>query len=203
MKKKKRRKKACLSPPALEQLEAELKRETERRQYARACAHLFCVLITSAALVVLIVTFWLPVLRIYGSSMEPSLEKGELVLFSEGSDCRPGDIIAFFSNGRVIVKRVIAESGDWIDIEEDGTVCVNGRKCKEPYLKEKVRGTVDMELPCKVPEGCLFVLGDHRSVSVDSRDDRIGFVDQEQVIGRIVFRLWPIQRAGRIKIQEI
>ncbi len=203
MKKKRRRRRTRLSPPALEQLEAELKRETERRQYVRACVYLVCALITSAALAVLAVTFWLPVLRIYGSSMEPALKKGELVLFSEDSDCQPGDIIAFFSGGRVLVKRVIAEAGDWIDIEEDGTVCVNGRECEEPYLKEKARGTVELELPCRVPEGSLFVLGDHRSVSADSRDAGIGFVDREQVLGRIVFRLWPIQRAGKIKTQEL
>ena len=131
--------------------------------------------------------------------MSPALESGEVVLAVKVSEADPGDIIVFSSEGRTLIKRVIADGGDWVDIEKDGTVYVNGMELDEPYLAEKVRGDVDVKFPCQVPEGKLFVLGDHRSVSVDSRSSEVGFVEERQITGRLILRIWPLGKAGIIK----
>ena len=149
-----------------------------------------------AAVAVLVATLWLPVLQIYGSSMTPTLQDGDILLSAKTSDMKPGDIVAFYYNNKILVKRVICGAGDWVNIREDGTVLVNDTVLQEPYLTEKALGECDISLPYQVPDGKIFVMGDHRSTSVDSRSTAVGCVAQEQIVGKIVFRVWPLNQFG-------
>lgn len=179
-----------------EALEAELKRENYKRRYFSVLRNTLHVLIVVAAISVLVATLWMPVLRIYGSSMTPTLSDGEIVISVKTSHFEPGDMVAFDYSNKILVKRVICEAGDWIDIDEDGTVYVNGEVLDEPYLDEKALGECDIKLPYQVPDGRIFVMGDHRSTSIDSRSTTIGCVAQEQIVGKIIFRIWPLTRLG-------
>lgn len=185
--------------PTLEQLEEELKREIYRKRYVRVLRSTIYILITVAAVAVLVATLFLPVLRIYGTSMTPTVKEGDVVLAVRGGRVDRGDIIAFWYNNRILVKRVIAYAGEWVDIDEDGSVSVNGEPLDEPYLSEKALGECDIDLPYQVPEGRVFVLGDHRSVSSDSRSSTVGCVAEEQIVGKLVFRLWPWNAFGALE----
>ena len=191
-------KKRMLSRPTKEQLEAELNRVKYRRRYQSVLKSTLYMLITVAAVAVLVATLWLPVLQIYGSSMTPTLQDGEIVVSVKASDFQPGDVVAFYYNNKILVKRAIAGPGDWVNMDEDGTVYVNGQMLNEPYLTKKALGVCDIELPYQVPEGMLFVMGDHRSTSVDSRSTTVGCVAQEQIVGKIIFRVWPLKNLGEI-----
>ena len=154
------------------------------------------VLIVVAAIAILVATLLLPILRIYGSSMTPTLREGEIVVSVKGADVKRGEILAFYYNNKVLIKRVIAFPGEWIDIDDTGYVTVDGKELEEPYLKEHTLGDTNITLPYQVPEGRYFVMGDHRSTSVDSRNTAVGCVAEEQIVGRIVFRVWPLSRIG-------
>ncbi|MDD5931465.1 MAG: signal peptidase I [Oscillospiraceae bacterium] len=182
--------------PTSQQLEAELARERYKRRYKRVLRSTIYTLITVAAVAVLVATLWLPVLQIYGSSMTPTLQDGDILLSAKTSDMKPGDIVAFYYNNKILVKRVICGAGDWVNIREDGTVLVNDTVLQEPYLTEKALGECDISLPYQVPDGKIFVMGDHRSTSVDSRSTAVGCVAQEQIVGKIVFRVWPLNQFG-------
>jgi len=190
------KKKGSIPLPALSELEEELKREKYKRRYYSVFGSTVSTLIVVAAVAVLIATLWLPMLQVYGSSMAPTLKDGEIVFTVKTADPQPGSVIAFYYNNKILIKRVIAGSGDWVDIDDEGTVSVNGVPLDEPYLTGKAKGECDREFPCQVPEGKWFVMGDHRATSVDSRSSAIGFVAQEQIIGRISFRIWPLNRLG-------
>lgn len=184
--------------PTTEQLEQELHRVRYRSRYRAVLRSTVYTLITVAAIAVLVATLWLPVLQTYGSSMTPTLNDGEIIISMKTSQFEPGDIVAFYYNNKILVKRVICSAGDWINIDQDGTVYVNGNLLDEPYLVEKALGDCNIELPYQVPDGKIFVMGDHRSTSVDSRNTAVGCVAQEQIVGRIVFRVWPFARFGRV-----
>ena len=184
--------------PAIDQLEAELKRERYKRRYRTVLKSTVYSLITVAAVAVLVATLWLPVLQIYGNSMTPTLQDGDIIFSMKTSNFKRGEIIAFYYNNKILVKRVIANQGEWVDIAEDGTVFVNEQELEEPYLEEKAMGDPDIELPYQVPDGRIFVMGDHRTTSVDSRNTAVGCVSQEQIVGKIVFRVWPFERFGSI-----
>ena len=193
---KSRKRKDSIELPALSQLEQELAREKYRRRYGRVLRSTVYTLITVAAVAVLVATLWMPVLQIYGSSMAPTLQDGDIVASLKRSEFEPGDVIAFYYNNKILVKRVIASAGQWVDIREDGTVYVDGQELNEPYLEEKAFGDCNINLPYQVPDERVFVMGDHRSVSVDSRNTEVGCVSQEQIVGKIVFRIWPLRGAG-------
>lgn len=188
-----------LQRPTTAQLEAELSRVKYKRRYHTVLKSTIYSLITVAAVAVLVATLWLPVLQIYGSSMAPTLQDGEIIFTVKTADFEPGDIIAFYYNNKILVKRVICSAGDWVDIDDDGTVYVNGAALNEPYLTEKALGDTDIELPYQVPDGKIFVMGDHRSTSVDSRNTAVGCVAQEQIVGKIIFRVWPLDRLGSLE----
>lgn len=181
-----------------EVVESELKRERYKKKYRLALKSTLFTLVTVAAAAVLVATLWMPVLEIYGNSMTPSLKDGEIVISTKSSEYKTGDIIAFYYNNKLLVKRVIATSSQWVNITDDGTVYVDGVVLDEPYVSEKAQGDCDIELPYQVPENKIFVMGDHRSVSADSRNSVIGCVDHEQIVGKIVFRVWPMKDIGVI-----
>lgn len=193
------KKKPTNQRPTVEQLEAELGRVKYRRRYQTVLRSTVYTLITVAAISVLVATLWLPVLQSYGSSMSPTLMDGDIFFSVKTSDLEQGDIVAFYYNNRILVKRVICGPGDWIDIKEDGTVYVNDEELYEPYLTEKALGQTNIEYPYQVPDGKIFVMGDHRSTSVDSRHTSVGCVAEEQIVGRIIFRVWPVNRFGGIE----
>ena len=151
-----------------------------------------------AAIAVLVATIFMPVLRIYGKSMTPTLNEGEIVVSVKGSDFSRGSVVGLYVGNKLLVKRVIAGPGQWVNIARDGTVTVDGKELKEPYLTEKAYGDVNIDLPYQVPDGRYFVMGDHRSTSQDSRNLTVGCIAEEQIVGRIVFRIWPLKRLGPI-----
>lgn len=187
-----------LTQPTTAQLEAEVARVSYRSRFGRVLRSTIYALVIVAAVAVLIATLWLPILQIYGSSMTPTLEEGEIVVAVKGSRFRTGDVIAFYYSNKMLVKRVIASAGQWVNIDEDGTVYVDNVKIDEPYLTEKAFGDCDLKLPYQVPDGRLFVMGDHRATSVDSRNTVVGCVAEEQIVGKIVFCVWPMERLGRV-----
>lgn len=190
------KKKVINERPSSEQLEAELKRVKYKQRYRVVLKSTIYTLITVAAIAVLVATLWLPVLQIYGSSMTPTLQDGEIVMSVKTSDLEQGDIIAFYYNNKILVKRFIAGPADWVNIDQDGYVFINNVLLNEPYLEEYSFGDADIELPYQVPDGRVFVMGDHRSTSVDSRHTVVGCVSEEQIVGKIVFRLWPLNQFG-------
>lgn len=147
----------------------------------------------------LVATLFLPVLRIYGTSMTPTMTDGDIVVSVKGGSFERGDIIAFWFNNKILIKRVIAQAGEWVDIDEDGNVSINDEPLEEPYLTERALGECDIELPYQVPEGRVFVMGDHRSTSSDSRNSAVGCVAEEQIVGKLVFRVWPYSGFGPLK----
>lgn len=184
--------------PSVDTLEAELKRVKYKQNYYTVLKSTIYLLITVAAVAVLVATLLLPVLQIYGTSMTPTLENGEIVLTLKTADFKQGDVIAFYYNNKILVKRVIAGPADWVDIDEDGNVYVNEVLIEEPYITDKAYGDTNIELPYQVPDERYFVMGDHRSTSSDSRNTAVGCVAQEQVVGRIFFRVWPLERWSTI-----
>ena len=187
-----------LERPSIELLEAEIHRTRHKQRYRTVLKSTIYALITVAAVAVLVATLWLPVMQTYGSSMAPTLNNGEIIFSVKSKELYQGDIVAFYYNNKVLVKRVIAGPGEWVDIDEDGTVYVNQQLLEEPYLTEKFLGEADIDLPYQVPEGKYFVMGDHRATSADSRHTAVGCVSLDQIVGKIIFRVWPLERIGPI-----
>ena len=185
--------------PTLEQLQKEVDRVHYRRDFSRVLINTIYSLVVVAAIAVLVAVLLLPILRIYGHSMNDTLDEGDIVVSLKGSDFKTGDIIAFYYNNKILIKRVIGKAGDWVDIDQDGNVYVNGNLVDEPYLDDKAFGECNIELPYQVPESKVFVMGDNRSVSVDSRNTAVGCVAEEQIVGKVVYRLWPLKDFGKLK----
>lgn len=185
--------------PSLEQLTAELERVQYKRRYKRVLRSTVFTLVVVAAAAVLVATIWLPVLQIYGASMTPTLEEGDVVISIKGADFAPGDLVAFYMGNKILVKRCIAGPGQWVNLDAEGNVFVDGKLLDEPYLTEKALGECDLEFPYQVPENRYFCMGDHRSTSVDSRSSAVGCVSDEQIVGKIVFRVWPLPDFGTLR----
>lgn len=180
--------------PTAEQLKSELARHKSRAGFMRMLYSTAASLIVVAALAVIISMLFLPVLRVTGTSMMPTLANDELVVCKRRGDFKQGDIVAFYYNNKILLKRVIAVSGDTVDIKDDGTVYVNGKKLDEPYVKDKAFGECNISLPYQVPDQRIFVMGDHRSTSIDSRSTAIGCVSEEAVVGKVVMRIMPLKK---------
>ena len=185
--------------PGTNELTESVKRERYIHRFRMTMRSTFFSLIVVAAVAVLVAVLLLPILRIYGKSMNNTLDNGDVVVSVKSSNMKTGDVVAFYYNNNILVKRMIANPGDWVDIDQDGNVYVNNKLIDEPYLDEKAYGETNIELPYQVPEGRVFVIGDNRSVSIDSRNTAIGCVSEEQIVGKIVFRVWPLASFGMIQ----
>ena len=188
--------------PELKDLEQELAREKYKNRYGMVLRSTIYTLITVAAVAILVATLWMPVLQIYGSSMNETLQDGDIVLSVKDSRMNSGDIVAFYYNNKILVKRVIAQAGDWVNIDADGNVYVNDVLLDEPYISNKALGECDIDLPYQVPENRIFVMGDHREVSVDSRTTTVGCVAEEQIVGKLGFRVWPFNEFGSLALKK-
>ena len=179
--------------PDAEQLSNEIKRKRYIKEYRRMLSNTVSSLIVVAAVAVLISMLFLPVLRVTGTSMAPTFMNDELVICNKRGNFKSGDVVAFYFNNKILLKRVIGTAGDVIDIKEDGTVYLNGEVLDEPYVNEKALGECDIKLPYQVPDNRIFVMGDHRSTSIDSRSTSVGCIADEYIIGKVILRIWPFK----------
>lgn len=184
--------------PGTAELTEAVKRDRYVHRFTATVRSTFLSLIVVAAIAILVAVLLLPILRIYGKSMNGTLDSGDIVVSIKSSDLKTGDVVAFYYNNNILVKRVIANPGEWVDIDKDGNVYVNNVKLEEPYIEEKAYGETNIELPYQVPEGKIFVMGDNRLVSIDSRNTSIGCISEEQIVGKIVFRVWPFTQFGAV-----
>ena len=182
--------------PSSQEVEQELKRERYRRRYRNTLQSTIFALVTASAAAVLVATLFLPVLQIYGSSMNPTLKEGQIVVSVKAKELEAGDIVAFYYGNRVLIKRYIAGPGTWVNMDEDGNVYLNDELLDEPYLTEKAYGLSDLEYPYQVPENTYFLMGDQREDSVDSRHSTVGCIARDDIVGKIVFRVWPMDSLG-------
>ena len=185
--------------PSSADVAQELKHERYKIRYRRTLKSTIFALITAAAAAVLVATLWLPVLQIFGSSMTPTLQEGQIVVSVKVKELEPGDIVAFYYGNKVLIKRYIAGPGTWVDIQEDGTVLLDGEVLDEPYLTEKTLGICDLEFPYQVPDGSYFLMGDHRETSVDSRHSSVGCISADKLVGKIILRVWPLDVFGTVE----
>ncbi len=188
-----------LDRPSIEEIDQEIERLRYQKRTGQTVKRMLYSLVVVAAVAVLAVTIWMPVLRITGSSMKPTLNEGEIVLAMRTKNFKSGDVIAFYYDNKILIKRVIAAQGQYVDIRENGSVLVDGEMLEEPYLLEKALGECNIQLPYQVGEGQIFVMGDDRQISLDSRSTVVGTVSEEKVLGRVVFRIWPLSAIGRVK----
>ena len=185
--------------PDQKTIEQELARVSYNNKYVKMIKSTVGILLVVAAVAVLVATLWLPVLEIYGTSMSPTLSNGDIVVTVKAGKFEQGDIIAFYYNNKILVKRVIATEFQHVSMDEEGRISVDGKQLEEPYIDEFDYGECNIEFPYLVPEGQYFVLGDHRSVSIDSRKQEIGCISEESIVGKLEYCIWPMKQIGDIK----
>lgn len=188
-----------LLQPTVEQVKEEIKRVNYQRKFQRMVLNSLYTLVVVAAFSILLSTAFLPVLKIYGSSMTPTICEGEIVVVLKGTEFQQGDIVGLWYGNKLLVKRIIACPGQWVNIDPQGNVYVDELLLEEPYLQEKQLGDCNIEMPCQIQEDRFFVLGDHRSISQDSRNTVVGNIPKDQISGKVVFRIWPFEKFGTIK----
>lgn len=181
-----------------EQIEAELKKENYKHRYRMTIRSTISILLIVCAVSMLIATFSLPVMKIYGTSMEPTLKEGQIVVSVKDKSIKQGDVVGIYYGNKVLIKRCIATSGQWVKVDKNGDVYVDDMLLTEPYVSEKVKGDCSVEFPMEVPDGNLFLMGDKRSIAMDSRNQAIGCMSSDDTVGRIIFRIWPLSEFGKI-----
>lgn len=182
--------------PTSQEIKGELKRERNRIRYKKLLKSIVYALVIVAAVAVLIATLVMPVLQISGTSMEPTLKNGEIVVLVKTHKLKHGDLCGFYYSNKILIKRVVGLPGDVVVIDNDGNVYVNGAMLEESYVTDKMLGDCDLEFPFTVPEQSYFVLGDQRSNSVDSRNSVVGTIKQEDIMGKVIIRVWPFSDIG-------
>ncbi len=177
--------------PTANQIEAEILREKYNRKYKQVLRSTLYSLIVVAAVAVLTATLAFPVLQISGGSMEPTLNDEEIVVLLKTTNMEKGELCCFSYQNKLLIKRVVGLPGDKINIDESGNVYVNDELISEPYVTDRSLGECDITFPCYVTDNHYFVLGDHRSTSIDSRSTVIGLVSEDYIVGKIFLRIWP------------
>ena len=185
--------------PTADQIERERSRLRYKKRYNRTLRSTIAILVVVAAFAVLVATLWMPVLQIYGSSMSPTLADGQIVVSVKTSDFEPGDIAAFYHGNKLLIKRYIAGPADWVNIDAFGNVSINGNALDEPYIVQKSFGETNIQLPYQVPDERYFVMGDNRDVSIDSRSTTVGCIAADQIVGKVIFRIWPLSDFGPVR----
>ena len=187
-----RRNRRQVSLPSPEQVSRAYQQDQYRKRYKRAFISTLSVLAVIAAVAVLVSTLFLPVIQVSGNSMEPTLSDGDVLVLLKSRHYERSQLCCISWQNKMLLKRIIGLPGDVVSIDTEGNVTVNGVLLDEPYVSDKTLGECDVTFPCQVPEGKVFVLGDHRSTSIDSRSSEIGCVDQDQIVGFVLFQVWPI-----------
>lgn len=195
----KRKNKSNFTRPTIDQLKNEIVRIKRQKSILRSCRAVFSTLIVVAATAIVVSAIWISMFLVYGSSMEPTLNNNEILVTLKGESFEYGDIVAFYFNNKVLIKRVIAVGGDVVDFDDSGNVYVNDKRLEERYLDSRQMGDVDIEFPHVVPNDKVFVLGDNRATSVDSRHTEIGDLSEEMIIGVVKLRIWPLNKIGVIE----
>lgn len=197
-KKKSKKEKITFKDLTVENLERELHRENYKHSFSRLLRSTIYVLIIIVAVASVGATLFMPVIEITDSSMKPLVEDGDIVLTIKSSSFKTGDVVAFYYGNKILVKRVIGVQGDFVNIDKDGIVYVNGEKLEENYVKEFLKGESDIKYPVQVSDNSIFVLSDERDVLTDSRSEMIGTITKENIIGKVIFKVWPIKKIKKI-----
>jgi len=181
-----------IARPTLRQIEREIKRLETKREIRKSIIGMFRNLMFIAAAAVVAANLLFAAVTMNRSSMSPVLQESDVIIALRVGSVKPGDIVAFYYNNKILIRRVIAKAGDWVNIDEHGIVYVNDEALDEPYVTAMSLKPIDIDLPFQVPDSCFFMMGDYREMSADSRLSEIGAVNSDMILGKVMLRIWPL-----------